>query len=92
MPPCPEANTRGTLPSGGDNFPSRRDDAHAAGPFGHQHAAVGQESKPPGNDQAARDGLDLQIAARALENLLRGRRIDDKGQQSCAGNETCLHG
>ena len=40
----------------------RCDDAHTAGTLGHQHAAVGKESKRPGVRQALRDGMDREVA------------------------------
>ena len=40
----------------------RRDDADTAGTLGHQHAAIGKESKRPGVRQALRDGMDRKVA------------------------------
>ena len=55
-------------------FAAARDDAHAAGPLGHQHAAVGQKGERPGMHQAAGDGLDFEFAGGGGENLRRRPR------------------
>ena len=54
-------------PSAAARAGRRGDDAHAAGTFGHQHRAVGQERQRPGIDQAAGDGLHLELAGRGGE-------------------------
>jgi hypothetical protein len=61
-----------------------RDDAQAAGPFGHQHAAVGQEGERPGMHQAAGDCFDRKLAGGGGENLRRrpgGAHRQQQGQQ-----------
>ena len=59
-----------------------RDDAHAAGPLGHQHAAVGQKGERPGMHQPAGDGLDVEIAGGGGENLRRrGRNVYGRQQR-----------
>jgi hypothetical protein len=57
------------------------DKAQPAGPFGHQHAAVGQEGESPGIDEAARDGLDFQRSGggrKCLGGCGRGDGCNDK--------------
>jgi hypothetical protein len=49
-----------------------RDDAHAAGPFGHQHAPVGQESQRPGMHKTAGDGFNRDRACRAWKRWIGG--------------------
>jgi hypothetical protein len=50
------------------------DDAHAARPLRDQHAAVvGQERECPGILEAARDGLDREIAGGGMKHLSVGR-------------------
>ena len=48
-----------------------RDDAQAAGPFAHQHSAVGQERERPGMHQPAGDDLDRKISGGGGECLRR---------------------
>jgi hypothetical protein len=57
------------------------DDAHAAGPFGHQHAAVGQKGERPGMHKAAGQGFDFKFTGRGWEGLRRGRC--GKRRQQC---------
>ena len=56
----------------------RRHDPHAAGPLGHQHAAVRQEGQRPRMRQPSDHGLDLEIAGRGFECL----RVGDRRQAS----------
>jgi hypothetical protein len=57
-----------------------RDDAQAAGSFGHQHAAVGQKGERPGMHQPARHGFDPHGAGRGLKRRVgrAGRRGGDE--------------
>ena len=50
-----------------------RDETHASGTFGDQHAAVGQESEAPRICEAARHGFDLDRAGRRAGGLRRCR-------------------
>ena len=58
----------------------RCDDAHAAGALGHQHAAVGKESKRPGVRQALRDGMDRE---RMLDMDKRIQPLGKVGSAAC---------
>ncbi len=65
-------------------FASARDDAQAAGPLGHQHAAVRQEGERPGMHQPAGHRLDFQLAGGGGEMRHRpsgARRQQQGGQQ-----------
>jgi len=60
------------------------DDAHAPRPLRDQHAAVGQERECPGVLEAARDGLDREIAGGGMKDLRVRRRAASRQEQSRA--------
>ena len=88
-PPWPDANTRGTPASGGDELAVARGDAQPAGPLGDQHVAVRQERQRPGMRKPADHGLDRELAGRRLERLrggVRRRQREQRRPAQASGN------
>jgi hypothetical protein len=72
-------------------FAVARHNAHTAGPFGDQHAAVGQESERPGVHQALRDGFDADIAGGGFESLREAERRRQQGGEGDNGDDFHAH-
>ena len=68
-----------------------RDDAHAAGPLGHQHAAVGQEGERPGMHQAAGERLDGESAGGGGKvcGAAHAPRVGGKARPPAPGSIAC---